>query len=619
MDTVNWAKWGIEPGYRSALGEWQASAPAALASVRAAMQTQAPVHGRTYRDVWVIGQGGTQPIEQSSTLHLEDGTVEPAGSYLRRDLPLGYHEIESHETGERTRIIVTPERCWLPDDLSTWGWAVQLYAVRSKKSWGMGDLGDLRELARWSSKRLGAGMLLVNPLHAPLPTLPQQPSPYYPSSRLYRNPLYLRIEDVPQAGELASPLAPLAAVGKALNRTALIDRDAVFALKMRALEKIYARFSRTPAFDAYCATEAPFLQMFATFAVLAETHGNDRRRWPAAFRNPHSPAVRQFQRAHAKRVRLHMWLQWLLAEQLARAGRQIALVGDLAVGADPGGADNWMWQDLFARGIDVGAPPDEFNTLGQNWGLAPLDPSRLKRVGYEPFVRIVRSAMSHMGGIRLDHVMGLFRLFWIPQGNQPKDGAYVRYPALDLLGIVALESARARAFVVGEDLGTVQDEVRSELAFRKMLSYRVLWFESRAPERYPKQALAAVTTHDLPTIAGLWSGSDVRRQRSLNLAPNEKGTRAVRRALSKMTGCPPGSPVDEVSLKTHVALARAPSVLLAPTLDDALGVEDRPNMPGTVDEYPCWRLPLPRTLEQIVRDPRPSRIAKALSRTRRRR
>jgi 4-alpha-glucanotransferase len=215
--------------------------------------------------------------------------------------------------------------------------------------------------------------------------------------------------------------------------------------------------------------------------------------------------------------------------------------------------------------------------------------------------------------------MGLFRLFWIPRGNQPKDGAYVRYPALDLLAIVALESVRARAFVVGEDLGTVQDEVRSELAFRRMLSYRVLWFEPHPPEKYPEHALAAVSTHDLPTIAGLWSGSDVRKQRSLHLAPNEKGTRAMRRALSKMTGCRAGSPVDEVILKTHGALARAPSVLLAPTLDDALGVEERPNMPGTVDEYPCWRLPLPRTLEQIVRDPRPSRIAKAIARHRRRR
>jgi 4-alpha-glucanotransferase len=311
---------------------------------------------------------------------------------------------------------------------------------------------------------------------------------------------------------------------------------------------------------------------------------------------------------------MHAWMQWLMDEQLRRAGREIALVGDLAVGADPGGADAWIWQELFAPGMDVGAPPDEFNTRGQNWGLKPFDPGRLKRVGYEPFVRIVRSAMRHMGGIRLDHVMGLFRLFWIPQGKSPKDGAYVRYPALDLLGIVALESIRARALVVGEDLGTVEDEVRSELAFRKMLSYRVLWFEDGAPKDYPRGALAAVTTHDLPTIAGLWSGSDIRTQRALDLAPNEKGTRAMRRSLAKLTRSTARSPTDRVILKTHEALARAPSVLIAATLDDALGAPDRPNMPGTTDQYPCWSLPLPRTLEQIMRDPLPARIARALSR-----
>ncbi len=494
--------------------------------------------GDVYRDVWVTGAGETRAIVEPSELRLEDGTVEPSGAYLRRDLPLGYHELVGLASGERTRVVVTPGQCWLPPELSTWGWAVQLYALRSKKGWGMGDMGDLRALARWSNKRLGAGMMLVNPLHAPLPTLPQQPSPYYPSTRLYRNPIYLRIEEIPGAAELGPALAPLAAAGKALIGAPRVDRDAVFALKMRALEKLFARFRGSPAFDAYVEREAPLLDLYATFSVLAETYGNDRRTWPRAYANPHSRAVLRFRRAHKRRVRMHAWMQWLMDEQLRRAGREIALVGDLAVGADPGGADAWIWQELFAPGMDVGAPPDEFNTRGQNWGLKPFDPGRLKRVGYEPFVRIVRSAMRHMGGIRLDHVMGLFRLFWIPQGKSPKDGAYVRYPALDLLGIVALESVRANALVVGEDLGTVEDEVRSELAFRKMLSYRVLWFEEDAPKDYPRGALAAVTTHDLPTIAGLWSGSDIRTQRALDLAPNEKGTRAIHRRISMLVLAP---------------------------------------------------------------------------------
>jgi 4-alpha-glucanotransferase len=219
-----------------------------------------------------------------------------------------------------------------------------------------------------------------------------------------------------------------------------------------------------------------------------------------------------------------------------------------------------------------------------------------------------------MGGVRLDHVMGFFRLFWIPRGKKPGEGVYVRYPALDLLGIIALESVRAKAYVVGEDLGTVEDEVRRELAFRKMLSYRVLWFESGGPETYPKQALASVTTHDLPTIAGLLSGSDLATQRALRLAPNEKGTRALIGKLAKMTGTSRGAPIDEVIEKTHRALSRAPSRILTATLDDALAAPERPNMPGTTDEYPCWCIPLPRTLEEIKRDPRVRKIAKALTR-----
>ncbi|HKQ69752.1 MAG TPA: 4-alpha-glucanotransferase, partial [Polyangiaceae bacterium] len=249
----------------------------------------------------------------------------------------------------------------------------------------------------------------------------------------------------------------------------------------------------------------------------------------------------------------------------------------------------------------------------------PLDPNRLRLVGYEPIVRIVRSAMRHMGGVRLDHVMGLFRLFWIPRDKKPKDGVYVRYPALDMLGIVALESVRARAYVVGEDLGTVEDEVRRELAYRKMMSYRVLWFESGPPEGYPEQALSAVTTHDLPTIAGLWSGSDIAEQRALELAPNESGTKALRKSLAKLTRAGARASMEEISYRTHVALARAPSRLLTPTLDDALAVRERPNMPGTVDEYPCWCIPLPESLEQIQKNPLPARIAKVMSRRKKRR
>jgi 4-alpha-glucanotransferase len=616
MKSANWRKWGIEPGYRSALGDWRSSPDTSLATVQRALASAARRGRRAYSDVWVLTQGETRAISEPSQLVLEDGTRVVLGSHLPRDLPLGYHELEAQETGQRIRVVVTPGQCYLPDGLSTWGWAVQLYALRSKRSWGMGDLGDLATLGRWSSRVLGAGMLLMNPLHAPLPTPAQQPSPYYPSSRLYRNPLYLRIEDVPGADRLGRALGPLIEAGRELDRTERIDRDAIFRLKMRALGAIFAHAPRAEAFARYRAEEAPFLERYATFSALVEHHGANWRAWPRELRHPESPAVARFRRTHEGRVRFHEWLQWLVDEQLRRAGRTIPLVGDLAVGVDAGGADAWLWQEMFTERMGIGAPPDHFNTLGQDWGLLPFDPNGLRAAGYEPFVRIVRSAMRHMGGMRLDHVMGLFRLFWVPAGKKPKDGVYVRYPALDLLGIVALESERAKAYVVGEDLGTVEPEVRAELAHRRLLSYRVLWFEKGRPETYPQNALAAATTHDLPTIAGLWSGTDLAMQRRLDLAPNVEGTKAMRRSLAKLTGCSLRAPADDVIRKTYEALARAPSQLVTPTLDDALGAEDRPNMPGTVDEYPSWRIPLPRTLEQIMKDPRPRRIARVMSRRR---
>jgi len=434
--------WGIEPGYRSALGVWHRAPAVSLRMVIKSMQGHEE-RRPAYRDVWVLGQGDTRPVSEPSELRMEDGASQPISGYLPRDLPLGYHDLVGRETGERTRVIVTPEQCHLPDDLFTWGWAVQLYALRSRKSWGMGDLSDLRRLARWSAGDLGAGMLLVNPLHAATPTLPQQPSPYYPSSRLYRNPLYIDVMSVPGARALQEELAPLAEQGVALSKKSSIDRDAIFALKMKALERLFARFSGSPRFDAYAREEGTQLTMYATFCALAEEHGPAWRRWPIAYRSAGGPGVKQFQRARARRIRFHAWLQWLIDEQLARAARAIPLVSDLAIGIDPSGADAWFWQDLFAEGMEVGVPPDEYNTLGQKWGLCPLAPGRLKDEGYEPFVRIVRSAMRHMGGMRLDHVMGLFRLFWIPRRRMAKDGVFVRYPALYLLGIVALESVRS--------------------------------------------------------------------------------------------------------------------------------------------------------------------------------
>jgi 4-alpha-glucanotransferase len=284
------------------------------------------------------------------------------------------------------------------------------------------------------------------------------------------------------------------------------------------------------------------------------------------------------------------------------------------VGVDPAGADAWLWQDVLASGMSAGAPPDEFNTQGQNWGLPPFDPWRLRAAAYEPFVDTVRAAVRHGGAVRIDHVMGLFRLFWVPEGASPRDGTYVKYPAHDLLDILALESHRTGAFVVGEDLGTVEDEVRDELGARNVLSYRLLWFESASPSEWPVQALAAVTTPDLPTVAGLWSGSDLEAQRALDLSPNDEATAAQRALLQKLAGGAEDAPVDDVIQAAYQTLAETPCLLLSATLDDALAVEERPNMPGTVDEWPNWSIALPAPLEEIERDRRVTRVAEPLQR-----
>jgi 4-alpha-glucanotransferase len=310
--------------------------------------------------------------------------------------------------------------------------------------------------------------------------------------------------------------------------------------------------------------------------------------------------VCRFRGEHERRVRFHQWLQWVLDQQLAAAAGEIGLVHDLPVGVQADGADAWAWQDAFAQGVSVGAPPDPFNRDGQDWAVPPFDPWRLRAAGYEPFIQTVRAGFRHGIGLRIDHVMGLFRLFWIPIGFGPSAGVYVRYPHRELLDIVALESERADTFVVGEDLGTVEDVVREELAARHILSYRLLWFEEGPPAEYREESLAALTTHDLPTLAGIWEGSD----------PDPR----VRERLRRYAGVTEGRPTGEVAEAAYEALARSPSRLLAATMEDALGVRERPNKPGTTTEWPNWSLALPLSLEELRRDPRPARLAAALRR-----
>ena len=596
----------VEKKYRDALGKWKQVPAESLRAIRKALRDVPPGDD----PVRVIRAGQRLRISEAADLVLESGSRESLRGSLPPDVPLGYHSVEFHRSGRRMALIVTPPRCYLPAGLRVAAWAVQLYAARSRRSWGLGELGDLATFGGWARER-GAGMLLVNPLHAATPTLPQQASPYSPTTRRFFNPLYVRIEDVPGARGLPD-LHTYVNAGKKLNARPLIDRDAIFALKMRALQALFERLEGDERFEAYVASAGPSLREYAVYCTLAEEFGGTWRRWPVRYRRPHSVEVRRYATEHQERIRFHCWVQWLLDVQLQRASTALGVMQDLPIGIDPNGADAWAWQDVLAEGISVGAPPDEFNTQGQNWGLPPFIPARLRQAAYRPFIETIRGTLRHAGGLRIDHVMGLFRLFWIPEGMPAAGGAYVRNAARDLLGIVALESQRSRAVIVGEDLGTVDEKARAQLMTAGVLSYRLLWFEKHDPAEYPVQALAAVTTHDLPTVAGLWSGTDLEAQRALHLNPNEEGTAEIAGRLARLTRSRRDTPLDEVVRRTYVVLSRAPSAIVAATLEDAAVSEKRPNMPGTVSDWPNWSMPLPQPLEKICASDVTTSIAKAL-------
>ncbi len=606
--------WGVTDAYHDWQGERRETRLETRRAILAAMGVDPSAPGPPDPSVVVIEPGRAAPTLPPGELILEDGASLRIEGAPPPDLPLGYHDLRSLDGRPPVRVIVSPGACHLPAGLRTWGWAVQLYATRSAGSWGIGDLADLRRLGRWSAGELGAGILLINPLAAAAPLLPQQPSPYFSSSRRYRNALYLRIEEVPGAAEQRADLEQLAALGRALNRERRIDRDAVFRLKMAALELVWSRFPGDAGFDRYCEEQGDGLVQFATFCALAEHHGTGWHGWPVEHRHPDSPAVARFRAERRDRFRFHQWIQWLLDEQLRAAAEQIPLMQDLPIGVDADGADAWAWQDVMAAGMSVGAPPDDFSPLGQDWGLPPFVPYRLRAARYEPFIQTIRAALRHAGALRIDHVMGLFRLFWIPDGMAAAEGVFVRYPADDLLAIVALESHRAGAFIVGEDLGTVEEGVRERLAERRVLSYRLLWFEGNPPARYPRLALAAVSTHDLPTIAGLWSGADVKAQRDLGRRPNEAGVRGMRERLRQLTGAEESAGAAEVIERTYQRLAEAPSAVVTATLEDALGVEERPNLPGTTTEWPNWSLALPLPLEAVETSALPRALARVLAR-----
>ena len=533
----------------------------------------------------------------------------------------------------------------------SWGFAVQLYSVRSRASWGHGDLHDLADLAVWNGRDLGADFVLVNPLHAAEPLPPVSPSPYLPMSRRQISPLYLRIEDIPEyqglsASDRARVEALAAPLRAASTTAALIDRDAVWAAKRAALELIRTvplTASRRAELDAFLARDRRALGDWAAWCALAEVHGPDWRSWPGPLTDPGSAAVTELRRTLADRIEFHAWLQWLAAGQLAaaqraarRAGMSIGVITDLAVGAHPGGADAWARQDVIVPGISVGAPPDEFNQRGQNWTLPPWHPGWLEAQAGRPLAELIEASTRHAGGLRVDHVMGLARLWWIPAGMSPDLGTYVRYDHELMGGVLAAEVARADAVAIGEDLGTVEPWLRKFLADRHVLGTSMLWFERRAdgtprrPGGWRRGCLATVGTHDMPPAAAFLTGEQVTIRAKLGLLTQpEAEERAAAHAdvagwlaMLAREGLLPRqarpSP-EEFTVALYAHLTRTPAMLIGVSLAEAAGERRPQNMPGTVDEYPNWRIPLsgadgqPVLLDDLPAHPGVRAVARAVS------
>ncbi len=630
-----------------------ASSPGA---VRAALTTrETELRGRLLPPTVVRWDGGGTPAALAAL---------PAGTRLRVDteqgerldgvgrLPHGVHRLTATAPDGRTadaHLIVAPARLPAPA-VRSYGLLVQLYSLLSRRSWGMGDLGDLGELAAWAGRSLGAGFVQVNPLHAAVPGAPADPSPYRPSSRRFPDPVHLRIEDVPEFAyvtdhERARSLRERAGRLRegVLEKDALIDRDAVWELKREALELLHEvplGPGRRAAYCDYLAEQGTALEDHATWCALAEVHGSDWHRWPEGLRDPRSAGTDRARRELMDRVDLHSRLTWLTDTQLTaaqrtarEAGMPVGIVHDLAVGVHPRGADSWAQQEYFAAGMSVGAPPDAFNSRGQDWGLPPWRPDRLAASGYAPFRGLLRGLFRYAGALRVDHVMGLFRLWWVPEGRPPTEGTYVHYDAEAMLAVLVLEAARAGAVVIGEDLGTVEPGVREALRERGVLGTSVLWFERDwtgdgrplPPERWRADCLATATTHDLPSTAARLTGEHVELRDRLGLLARpleeERAEAAADTAewldvLSRLgllhgTGGDTGTPAEEAEIQAvHRFLLRTPARLVGLWLPDAVGDRRPQNLPGTWDQYPNWRLPVadaggrPVTLEELAASPR---------------
>jgi 4-alpha-glucanotransferase len=587
-----------------------ATTPAARRAALAAARERPALPGTI-----AVRSDRARPLPAPGVLVDEAGGRRSVAS-LPAGLDPGWYRLETDDR-ETTVVVAPPALAPAP---RSWGWMLQLYALHSARSWGIGDLGDLREFAARTGSEHGAGAVLLNPLHAPTPVPPVQPSPYTPSSRLFGTPLALRISDLEA---YARADAATRAEVDALRPETTGDRiahDRVWAAKRSALEALWRSEGRpAPRVDAD-------LARFATFCALAERYGGVWSRWPEHL---HRPVVHE-----GPRTAFHAWVQVQVQAQLAAArdaarAAGVRIVHDLAVGCDPEGADGWALQDVLALGVRVGAPPDAFSQQGQDWGLPPWRPDRLDATGYADYRDLLRALLRQADGLRIDHVAGLWRLWWVPPGESADRGTYVHYDADVMLAVLTLEAHRAGALVIGEDLGTVEPEVTEGLAERNVLGSAVLWFtrDEAAPGEpllrpadWPEQAVATISTHDLPTAAGFLSAEHVRARADLDLLDDvaaEEERAADQRAelvdLLRSEGLA-GADADEGELVVamHALLARTRSRLALVSPYDVVGEVRQPNLPGTVDSYPNWRLPLPVSLEELLDDPRTRAVVAAM-------
>jgi 4-alpha-glucanotransferase len=635
------AQWGVAPEYSDAFGNRRAVDREVLAHIVDAISGGRPAPRRLLPTTLVVRRGRDARIHipnpgsdcrvhwevLSSESVVASGAVE-GPTIVLPDISVGTYQLRVDATGadgawrETAILLVAPQNTFQgkDPDARLWALAVQLYGVRSQRNWGHGDFTDLADLLDVADK-LGAAGIALNPLHALFDDRPEQASPYSPNSRLFLNPLYIDVGAIPEFPGAGA--AGLAAEIERLRRAELVDYAGVGAAKLAGLRLAYRRFCesadahRQSQFAAFRRERRQWLARFASFEHLRRRFLGVWWQWPPEWRRPDAGQMLSLVQEAGDEIDFFAFTQWVADTQLGQCcakarelGLPIGLYLDVAVGVEAGGADAWSEQDAILSSLSVGAPPDQLNTAGQNWGLCGFSPAGLEARQFEPFRQMLREAMRYAGAIRLDHVLGLRRLFVIPHGMKPQDGTYVQFPFEALLAVVAQESVRNECIVIGEDLGTVPEGFREVMSDWGLWSYLILLFERRhdgsfkSPDEYKSNALASFSTHDLPTFAGWVTGHDRRVKEALGINPGESEDER-RSAVNHLRSALEVRGISTFGFPAVAKfLAATPSRLVVVEMEDALELADQPNVPGTVDEHPNWRRRLPAALEDLSDDPR---------------